>query len=800
MSREVLKKSLLRIAKMKFTFTLLLFFLAYTCLLSQNKVLLSGEIKDQNGNSISPVMVAIEKTTMGTYCDNKGFYSLSIFPGKNTVTVSAFGYKTIRKEIEVKSNQECNFILEEQSVSLNTVEIHGKTKNQQVREGVFSVNAVDIKSMVNIQNNLSAIVGRSNGIRIREDGGLGADFDLSINGLSGNSVRYFIDGVPISSMGSGVTLANLPINIVDRIEIYKGVVPVDLGSDALGGAINIITNKKIKKYVDASYGIGSFNTHKADFNAQYIDEKTGLVIRPTFGFNYSKNNYKMKGVEVWDEASREYRKTDVKRFHDDYSSILGQLELGVLNKKWADAFFILASYSSINSELQTGSIQSVVYGKAERENESFSLSAQYKKKDFVINKLSANLSLSYTWDKSTVIDTAYRKYRWDGSYIETSRNEITGRSRSIRHIKRPLTILRTNFDYTLNSHHTFNLNYLLNNTSNKRSDEIDTDFEPSNDILSKQILGLSYNQSFLNDKLNNTFFVKDYANHLKVEQQDLYWITGSKDEAGSSSTNDLGYGMGSRYRFFETFSLKASFEHSVRLPLAREYLGNGTTVYPNFKLKPENSNNLNLGLFGTTNISPKHSLSYETNFFIRKVQDYIHLIISEAEGMSQYDNVKSVTVKGLEGELRYDYNNTFQAVINCSYLDEKNKTKYQANGKPDITYDNKMPNRPWFFSNLELNFRKKNPLGKKDSQFQAAYFFQYVHWFYLTWEGYGSLQSKSTIPTQCVSNIVLAYSFQKEKYNIALECNNLFDRITYDNFMLQKPGRSLFCKFRLFIN
>ena len=64
-------------------------------------------------------------------------------------------------------------------------------------------------------------MNRASGVKIREEGGVGSDFDLSINGLSGNSVRYFIDGIPLDSKGSYVTLANLPVNLIDRVEIYK---------------------------------------------------------------------------------------------------------------------------------------------------------------------------------------------------------------------------------------------------------------------------------------------------------------------------------------------------------------------------------------------------------------------------------------------------------------------------------------------------------------------------------------------------------------------------------------------------
>ena len=123
--------------------------------------------------------------------------------------------------------------MQESAVALNSVEVYGKTQTQKVKEGAFAVNALDIKPIVNSLNNLNDLVNRTTGIKVREEGGVGSDFDLSINGLSGNSIRYFLDGMPLDTKGSGVSLANLPINIIDRIEIYKGVVPASLGTDAL---------------------------------------------------------------------------------------------------------------------------------------------------------------------------------------------------------------------------------------------------------------------------------------------------------------------------------------------------------------------------------------------------------------------------------------------------------------------------------------------------------------------------------------------------------------------------------------
>ena len=680
------------------------------------------------------------------------------------------------------------------SVTLDNVTVTGKSKTQKLREGALSVNAIDVRSVVSSISSLSGLIDRTAGVKVREDGGVGSDFDLSINGMSGNSVRYFINGVPLDTKGTGVTLANLPVNLIDHIEIYKGVVPTWLSSDALGGAVNIVTNRKKSNYLDASYGFGSFHTHKADLNAQYV-LKNGLTIRPTIGVNYSKNDYMMHGVEVWNEELREYVAADRRRFHDDYFSLLGQLEVGFTDKWWADEFFVSASYNKVNKEIQTGQIQAKVVGEAERRTEAWSISANYQKNRFLMDKLSASLSLSHTWDHSQAVDTAYRKYNWDGEFINSSRNEITGRARTLRHIKRPFTIGRGNLKYRISDEHLLDLSYALNRTGNDRWDDVDKTFEAANDVLAKHIVGLTYNQSLLNGKLNNTFFLKDYVNHLSIRQTDIPTVTGSREVQGSSTRNDLGGGVGIRYQMIEPLAVKASYEKSVRLPLARELLGNGTTIYANTTLKPEKSDNINIGLFGTLK-NNDHTLSYEVNGFLRYVDNYIQPQVSEKEGMMQYVNVPAVHIRGVEGELRYDWQQRLQVVGNVTWQDARDRQKYKTDGKPSVTYNNHVPNRPWFYASAEARYQLRQLLEKND-RLQLGIDYQWVHWFFLSWEGYGTLDTKARIPEKNIFGANITYSWHGGRYNVSLDCQNLFDATVYDNYKLQKPGRTLFAKFRI---
>lgn len=778
---------------------LLLFILVCESLSAQKNYVLQGEILNAEGLPIEFATVTVkENNTVWTESDSKGRFRLKLPKGDYTLVVSLIGFQTLEQDVALNDDCHIKATLVEQAENLTEVMVVGKSNAQVLKESALAVSALNVRPIINSAHNLNTIINKTTGVKVRESGGVGSDFDLSINGMSGNSVRYFIDGVPLSAKGSGVNLSNLPVNIIDRIEIYKGVVPAHLGADALGGAINIITKEDKKNYLDFSYGYGSFNTHKSDFNAQYV-LKNGLIFKPTIGVNYSDNNYIVKDVEVWNEEKEKYVYEDRRRFHDDYFSALGQLEVGVTNRKWADAFFVSASYSKVDKEIQTGSIQTIVYGDAERKSDATNISATYRKKNFIIDRLQFNAMASYTWDHSRTIDTAFRKYDWTQQYIETTRNEISGDSRSIRHYKRPRTVARANFDYSINDNHSFNLNYLLNRLGNERYDDMDKTFSKSNDVLANHIIGLSYNQSLFGGKMNNVFFVKDYLNYLMVTQRDESWISGSNKVDKKATKSYWGYGVAVRYTFLEELALKASYEHSVRLPLGNELLGNGVTVLPNLTLKPESSENFNLGLFGSSKIKNSHLLNYEFNAFLRDASDYIRAVLSERDGLQQYANVSSVQVKGMEGEFSYNYSDMMRVMVNCSYQNALDMNKYKDDGKYSITYKNKIPNRPWLFSNAEVDFYFRNILQGND-KLRVGYHYQYVHWFYLTWEAYGSLDGKSKIPTQHQHNAVVSYSWKGERYNLSLECNNLLDKALYDNFMLQKPGRSFFAKFRLFIN
>ncbi|RZM19571.1 MAG: TonB-dependent receptor, partial [Pedobacter sp.] len=263
---------------------------------SQTVTVISGSVKDRN-EAIEGVSIILKGTNIGTTTDASGAFSLTrVKAGTYTIVVSSLGYIGESRRIAVTADiaLKLAFDLKKDSKQLSNVSIAGKTKTRELKESGFNVNAIDARQYANTTSDLNQVLNRTTGIRIREEGGMGSNFNFSLNGLSGKAVKFFIDGIPTDVMGSTMSLNNIPVNLAEQIEVFKGVVPVGLGADALGGAVNVTTNQNVTNYLDASYSLGSWATGRAALTGQYKHTPSGFVMRASGFYNHSNNNYLMK--------------------------------------------------------------------------------------------------------------------------------------------------------------------------------------------------------------------------------------------------------------------------------------------------------------------------------------------------------------------------------------------------------------------------------------------------------------------------------------------------------------------------
>jgi outer membrane cobalamin receptor len=768
---------------------------------------ISGKIKSEFGEVVPGASILVKGTGIGTTSDTEGNFLIeSLKPGNYTIEISAVGFQKISESVSIRVGRTVtlNHTLKENQTSLNEVQVFGKTETQVIKEQAFTVNAIETKQYANTTADLNQVLNRSAGVRIREQGGLGSNFNFSINGLSGKAVKYFLDGVPMEILGSSMSLNNIPVNLAERVEVYKGVVPVQLGSDAMGGAVNVITSQKQVNYLDVSHSYGSFNTHRSALTGQYVDKKTGLTVKATSFFNYSDNNYKMKGVEILEGGKRngnqitdlngaQFVLADTRRFHDTFRSAMGQLEVGVNNKKWADVLYAGFGYTAGNQDLQTGFEQTIVYGMVSRKSQAYSGTLRYKKNNLFIQGLDLSLFVSLSKDSFTTADTLLRQYYWDGTWTTKGATEM-GSIKTLSNIIRPRSFGRANLSYVLNEHHSFNVNYIFDHLKNESYNELLVPGDDMPGIMNKQILGVAYQQEFLDKKLVNTFFAKYYG--LALERKK--WID-QNYRVLSSNFDNYGYGIASRYKLLPDLGIKISLEHAYRLQEVEEVFGDGLNVQPNPDLKPESSDNANLGGYYGLRFN-KHKFFFEASGFYRNAVDFIYPVPDQRSKALKNENKSSVRVTGFEAEFRYDYADLLSFNINTTYQSAVNMTKFGSTVSTtyEATYKNKIPNQPWMFGNANLSIGKNNVFGK-NTRLQFNWYSQYVHWFYLTWEAFGNVNGKSTIPNQLIHNASLSYSFKNGRYNISGECRNLTDDLAYDNFRLQKPGRSFSLKIRYFL-
>lgn len=306
--------------------------------------------------------VYLKGTTYGCTTNEEGIYHLHAPAGKYTLVVSAIGYKTIEKPVTLVHGEriKMNVMIDPSVTELGEVVVVSNGVSR-VKRSAFNAIAVDTKEFQNSTKNLSDALAKAPGMKLRESGGVGSDMQLMLDGFSGKHVKIFIDGVPQEGVGSSFGLNNIPVNFADRIEVYKGVVPVGFGTDAIGGVINIVTNKKKRNwFLDGSYSYGSFNTHKSYVNFGQTF-KNGFTYEINAFQNYSDNDYQVDAPVEDFETGRidKDKKIRVRRFNDTYhnEAVIGKM--GIVDKKWADRLMLGFTYSHMYKEIQTGVRQEI---------------------------------------------------------------------------------------------------------------------------------------------------------------------------------------------------------------------------------------------------------------------------------------------------------------------------------------------------------------------------------------------------------------------------------------------------------
>ncbi len=689
------------------------------------------------------------------------------------------------------------------TLMLEDVTVYGYTDVKLANRQAYHVTAIDATKLHNSTLDIAHVLDRVPGAHLRETGGVGSDFDFSIGGFSGKRIKFFLDGVPMDGFGSAFQINNIPVNIAERVEVYKGVVPIWLGSDALGGAVNIITNRNMRNFVDASYAYGSFNTHRSYVNAGYTSP-TGFAVRLNAFQNYSDNDYRVTLDAADIHTGRYVRDTTLRRFHDNYRNETVIAQTGFVDRSWTDELLLGITLGQYYKEIQTGATQDVVFGAWHERGSIVLPTLKYRKKGFATEKLDVTVHANYNLGKIGNVDTTHARFGWLGDTI-VYRGKGGEYLYSHYKYRNHDANVNASLVYRIHARHSLALNNSFSRF-NRKGENLANPLQIDNipQVNAKNILGLSY-QYTLPDKWDVTVFGKYYAQKGHTELVDIDY---GRDPDTLFIPKQVGrhafaYGSALSHFLAPLLQLRASYEHAMRLPDHEELFGDVVYREGNWGLRPETSENINVGLNYTVPLRA-HRFYIGAVGTYKNADDYLYDTFNALENKIMTQNLVKVRSVGLETELRYSYARLFTVGASLTYQDIRDKHPHRTDivaeqPLPNPTHDERIPNIPYLYGNADALLLLDDVFEAYD-RLSVGYTMRYVHEFYLYWAIDGAPETKRMIPEQLAHDVNVVYTLKDGRYNIGMECRNIMDHRLYDNFSLQKPGRSFTLKLRYFFN
>lgn len=805
---------------MKILFTIAFCSLLSLPVLSQTAVL-KGRISQKGGESVSFVTVQLAGTTTAVMTDDHGNYELKNIPfGKKEIVVSSVEIETKKVHVDINKN-EIKLDIEvnpRTDVDLDEVKVVGKTQKKALETDGFAVAIIETKeaSLRNLTTN--ELLDRAVGVRVRQNGGIGSQVEYNLNGMSGSAIGIFIDGIEASTYGQSFNLNNIPPAMIERIEVYKGILPSHLTGDYVGGAINVVLKKDVShNNATIAVSYGSFNTLNVDIGVTMRHKKTGLSFRGSGFYTYTDNSYTTWGrstthVNEFQQITRPYR---AKRFNNTYESIGARFEVGFTDTKWADLFFLGYNVSDNYNEIPHGITMATPYVGRFNETNANVFSLNYSKRNLLIKDLTFNINAVYSSRGTYLQDTVSTAYNWDGKPREvivfgervpmkTQRGAQQGLP-TMNQTDRKITNIRANLSYMIASGHRLSINNKFESTRREDRDELSPTMVNlgAESIISKNIVSMNYEAQTFKSKLKTNLLGKYTTNYNNQKVPYIVNIEGvNKVVIKDTSTfrSNFGYGATVSYNLAPQFFIIASMENSFVMPNEIQMYGDPTTnILPNVDLKAEKNVNYNLGLRYGMKTMGKYKFSLYANAFWRNGHDKItQRAVSEDEireeadadiQTTKYVNLGMTQSRGFEAEIIYIYNNKLNTSFNFSKFNNLFKQSSDENGNAHAFYGFQVPNEPFFTINSNIQYRFDSVFQRK-SVLNAYYNTGYVGEYYIVW----GQPEWSLIPAQFTHDMGASYRFPKGKLVASVDMKNMFNAEIYDNFAIQKPGRSIFFK------
>ena len=249
-----------------------------------------GHVQDaKTKEHLSFINISVKGTIIGVTADATGHYMLKDLPVGDIILEASFiGYKKVEQKITTQPNTllEVNFLMEKESLSLEEVVVSATRNETNKKEAPIIVNVASIKLFETTAScNLTEAMSFQPGLRVENNCGNCGSTQLRINGLEGQYSQTLLDSRPIfSSLAGMYGLEQLPVGMIERVEVVRGGGSALFGASAIGGVVNIITKEPLRNSVTVANTTNVLENGKRDINTSLNgsfvsdDHKAGMYV------------------------------------------------------------------------------------------------------------------------------------------------------------------------------------------------------------------------------------------------------------------------------------------------------------------------------------------------------------------------------------------------------------------------------------------------------------------------------------------------------------------------------------------
>ena len=586
-----------------------------------------------------------------------------------------------------------------------------------------SVTVVRLSDFQGEQRTLPDFLEEVPGLRVVRLQGRNGYAVASVRGSTSSQVAVYVDGVLMNLRSeAAVDLSSIPVDSVERVEVYKGYIPARFGAQAMGGVINIVTKPPRKPETFLSFGGGSFGRYKGTLS--HSMPLGGGNFFSALGYETYDGNFKYfnDGKTPYDSADDYYARRMDNGF-DNMDALL----------KWEDGRWkARASWVRRNRDIP-------------REAPGEDKPGASPRPGAVLNTDRWDVSLGGTRNAGGV------NWGWEAMYTGQNKEYDSRRGTAPSQVgaayvtKSEYDSSRAGFslnaDWTMGERHFFEF---LGDYSEEKLTVHKREDNPSSslggiDSYSGRDWSLSLQDTITLDKAGTLLFTPSVRWHKGTDDSRFTWQ--------SAISKEQLFGL-------PELMFKTAFGTYSRSPNTYERYGDGAFIRPaSDNLKWETGTQFDAGLIWTGRRKREGGVKLDASVsaFWRD-SDWLIEFDMYSPTYGEYKNIASAAVRGIEAEAALDWEK-WNVSLSGTWADGENKTfepgSVRAGGKP-------LPNRPDWSGAARVTYkfmRYANEGRRRNGSLFAEYRY--------TGKNYADLSAKVIFDARGVWNVGVRYELSR---------------------------------------